>query len=226
MTWIKELDIDAALNEVIKNQRTGNDFILDPLRFEDFKKPEMRKQFIEELTVGLSTFNAQKLLFIDYPKANFILRPCARPLLKDLVVYQSVVNYIGSKVHRKIPKDVSYSFNKFKDKFSKDKKRHIDQWLAFEERTVQLCKSYEYLLTSDIASFFEHICHDVLKERLLLLNSSDGYASAVNFLINKLLIKWPQTENIRNFSLPQGPDASRILADIYLYPTLSNFQLK
>lgn len=218
MSWIKELDIGDALNEVIKNQRTGNDFILDPLRFEDFKKPEIKKLFIEDISTELATYNAQKLLFIDYPKSNFILRPCARPLLKDLVVYQSVVKYIGSKVYRNIPKDISYSFNKFKDKFSKDKKRHIDHWLAFEERTIQLCKSYDYLLTSDIASFFEHICHDVLKERLLLLNTSDSYSNAVNFLINKLLSKWSQTDNIRNFSLPQGPDASRILADIYLYP--------
>lgn len=218
MSWIKELDIGDALNEVIKNQRTGNDFILDPLRFEDFKKPEIKKLFIEEVSTEVAAYNAQKLLFIDYPKSNFILRPCARPLLKDLVVYQGIVKYIGSKLYRKIPKDISYSFNKFKDRFSKDKKRHIDHWLAFEERIIQLCKSYDYLLTSDIASFFEHICHDVLKERLLLLNTSDSYSNAVNFLINKLLSKWSQTDNIRNFSLPQGPDASRILADIYLYP--------
>ncbi|GEM_PF-1101042 len=218
MSWIKELDIGNALNEVIKNQRTGDDFIIDPLRFEDFKKPEIKKLFVEDISTELATYNAQKLLFIDYPKSNFILRPCARPLLKDLVVYQSVVKYIGFKVYRKIPKDISYSFNKFKDKFSKDQKRHIDHWLAFEERTIQLCKSYNYLLTSDIASFFEHICHDVLKERLLLLNTSDSYSNAVNFLINNLLCKWSQTDNIKNFSLPQGPDASRILADIYLYP--------
>ncbi len=218
MSWTNELDIGNALDEVIKNQRTGNDFILDPLRFEDFKKPEIKNLFIKEAISDLATYNAQKLLFIDYPKANFILRPCARPLLKDLVVYQGVVKYIGSKIYRKIPKDISYSFNKFRDKFSKDKKRHIDHWLAFEERTVQLCKSYDYLLTSDIASFFEHICHDVLKERLLLLNTSDSYSNAVNFLINKLLSRWSQTENIKNFSLPQGPDASRILADLYLYP--------
>lgn len=218
MSWIKELDIGDALNEVIKNQRTGNDFILDPLRFEDFKKPEIKKLFIEEVSAELATYNAQKLLFIDYPKPNFILRPCARPLLKDLVVFQSVVKYIGSKLYRKILKDISYSFNKFKDKFSKDKKRHIDHWLAFEERTIQFCKNYNYLLTSDIASFFEHICHDVLKERLLLLNTSDSYSKAVNFLIDNLLSKWSQTDNIKNFSLPQGPDASRILADIYLYP--------
>jgi hypothetical protein len=218
MSWTNELDIGDALDEVIKNQRTGNDFILDPLRFEDFKKPEIKNLFIKEAISDLATYNAQKLLFIDYPKANFILRPCARPLLKDLVVYQGVVKYIGSKIYRKIPKDISYSFNKFKDKFSKDKKRHIDHWLAFEERTVQLCKSYDYLLTSDIASFFEHICHDVLKERLLLLNTSDSYSNAVNFLIDKLLTRWSQTENIKNFSLPQGPDASRILADIYFYP--------
>ncbi len=218
MGWIDELEIDEALDDVIKNQRTGNDFILDPFRFEDFKNAEIKKLFIEEIKAELGTYTAQKLLFIDYPKSNFILRPCARPVLKDLIIYQAIVKFTGSKIYRKIPKDISYSFNKFKEKFKKDKKRDIDHWLAFEERTLQFSKQYDYLLTSDIASFFEHICHDVLKERLLLLNTSDNYSNAVNFLVNKLLCKWSQTENIRNFSLPQGPDASRILADVYLYP--------
>lgn len=205
MGWIDELEIDEALDEVIKNQRTGNDFILDPLRFEDFKEnPEVKKLFINEIKSELGTYNAQKLLFIDYPKSNFILRPCARPLLKDFVVYQAIVKFIGSKIYRKIPKDISYSFNKFREKFKKkNKKREIDHWLDFEERTLQLNKRYSYLLTSDIASFFEHICHDVLKERLLLFNTSDSYSKAVNFLVTKLLSKWLQTENIKNFSLPQ-----------------------
>lgn len=99
MSWLKELDIGDSLSEVIKNQRTGNDFILGPLRVGDFKKPEIKKLLIKEVSTELATYNVQKLLFIDYPKSNFILRPCARPLIKDLVVYQSVVKYIQRKGH-------------------------------------------------------------------------------------------------------------------------------
>ena len=104
MGWINELEINEALDEIIKNQRTGNDFILDPFRFEEFKNAEIRKLFIEEIKAELGTYTAQKLIFIDYPKANFILRPCARPVLKDLVIYQAIVKFIGSKIYRKIPK--------------------------------------------------------------------------------------------------------------------------
>lgn len=62
MSWTNELDIGDALDEVIKNQRTGNDFILDPLRFEDFKKPGIKNLFIEEAISDLATYNAQDSL--------------------------------------------------------------------------------------------------------------------------------------------------------------------
>lgn len=220
MSWIERLDFERALKEVQRNQRKGGDFIIDPLRFEDLSIDKIKNLFISKLKKDLKDgkFYPKELLTIDCPKSNFILRPCARPLIEDLVVYEAIVNYIGSKVHRKIKKNISYSFNRFKEKYKKgNRKRDIDHWIDFEERTADLCKKYKFLLTTDITSFFEHISHEVLKERLLMFNSSDEYTKSVNFLIDTLLAKWTETENIKKFSLPQGPNASRLLADIYLY---------
>lgn len=219
MSWIEELDFKTALNEVIRNQRRGNDFVIDPLRFEDLTVRTIKESFISTIKDDLMNgrFHPQNLLAIDYPKSNFVLRPCARPLIEDIVVFQAVTNFVISKIYKKIPKNVSYSFDKTKSKYKEEKTRGIDHWLAFEERTLELCDKYDYLLITDIASFFEHISHAVLKDRLLILNSSEDYTKAVNFLLESLLSHWTQSDEIREFSLPQGPDASRLLADIYLY---------
>lgn len=153
------------------------------------------------------------------------MRPCARPLIEDLVIFQVITTYITSKIHKKLPKNISYSFNKIKSRLKATKKRGIDHWLEFDERTSDLCAKFEFLLITDVASFFEHVSHAVLKERLLLLNSTEDYTKAVNFLIDSLLSNWTLSEDIKGFSLPQGPDASRYLADIYLYPVDKTMKL-
>ncbi len=72
MSWIEELDFEKALNEVIRNQRTGNDFIIDPLRFEDLKSERISESFISSIKDGLmsGSFRPQKMLAIDYQTYN------------------------------------------------------------------------------------------------------------------------------------------------------------
>lgn len=158
MTWITKLKIEDSIKEIQKDEMSGKDFCLDPLRFEDLSLKDVRKELINEVKKRVeSGYSMANLICIDVPKSNYILRPAARPNLIDWIIYNAVVNFIGSKIYKKIPKN-SFSFNRFRDRQEKKKKiSSIDYWIRFEDESVSLSKDfkYSYLLTTDITSFLK-----------------------------------------------------------------------
>lgn len=222
MSWFEKLKLEESLKEIIQDERQGKDFCLDPLRYEDLQLQKNKKALIDEIknTLSKGNYKVSKLKYIDVPKPNYILRPASRPTIIDWVIYNSVVNFIISKIYKSIPKN-SYSFVYFKDKFNKKKnKKKTDYWLEFENDSIKLSKNnkYKYLLVTDITSYFEYINLDVLKERLNMLSNNKDYNAAVNFLIENMLKRWTEEDKISYFSLPQGPTTSSMLGDVYLYP--------
>jgi hypothetical protein len=216
MSWIDNIDIKNAIREVQFDERHGNDFCIDPLRFDDLSKENVIEGVIIDVQRKLEQSSFSKLLEIDVPKENYTLRPGSRPNLIEWVAYTAVVNYIGSEVHKRIP-EASFSFMSARDRFNKRRGRKVDYWLKFDEKSRSLSKVNSFLATTDIVSFFEHISLEELKRRLLLLSRSEDYQSAVNYLVDNILIKWTQDNRVQGFGLPQGPTTSTILADIYLY---------
>lgn len=223
MSWVNKLNIEESIKEIVSDERQGKDFCLDPLRYEDLSLKKVKNKIIEEINNKFNNgaYTVGELINIDVPKSNYILRPASRPSIIDWIIYNAIVNFIISKIYKKVPKN-SYSFNRVKDKFKRKNKyrKKIDYWLGFENDSIQLSKNknYEYMLVTDITSYFEHISLNVLKERLNLLSNDKDYNGAVNFLIHNILEKWTKDNKIPCFGLPQGPTTSLILADIYLYP--------
>ena len=217
MSWIEKLNFEEAIREICEDERQGKDFCLDPLRFEDFSIKSVKELLINSCKEKIRRGYVDPLIEIDVPKSNYILRPGARPNILDWVVYQAIVNFIGKNIYRLIPY-CSYSFNGFRERFKKGRKRRkIDHWLDFENKTLEYSKKYRYMLVTDITSFFENISLSVLKERLLTIYNDPDYSSAVNYLIENMLKPWTTNNRVTDFGLPQGPTASSILADIYLY---------
>lgn len=221
MSWINNLDFERAIKEIQSDEKKGKDFCIDPLRFEDLSLQEVRSELVDSIKKGLSEnkYKLSDLLSVDVPKSNYVLRPAARPILVDWVVYQSLANYISSKVYKKVPKK-SYSFRRFTDKENGVLKyKSVDYWIQFEEDSIKLSrtKKFKFLLTTDITSFFENISLDILEERLKILSTDREYIGAVNYLIRNVLSTWSNVGKVNNFGLPQGPSASGLLADIYLY---------
>ncbi|MEA1965615.1 MAG: RNA-directed DNA polymerase [Candidatus Aerophobetes bacterium] len=218
MSWIEKLDFEKAVREICKEERQGKDLCLDPLRFEDLSIKSVREILIKTAKEKVKNGTpANSLIEIDVPKSNYILRPGARPNVLDWAIYETTVNFIGEKIYRLIP-ECSYSFNRFREQFKRGKqKRKIEHWLDFGNKTLEYSKKYRYMLVTDITSFFENISLDVLKERLLTLKTASDYASGVKYLIENILKPWTTSNKVKNFGLPQGPSASSVLADIYLY---------
>lgn len=219
MNWIDKLNFEKAVKEICENERQGKDLCIDPLRFEDLSMEIVRNILIKEVEEKIKKgVRLESLIEIDVPKSNYILRPGARPNILDWAIYQVTVNFIGEKIYKLIP-DCSYSFNGFREQFKQGKRRRkIYHWLDFENKALEYSKRYRYMLVTDITSFYENISLDVLKERLLILNTISDYASGVNYLIENILKPWTTNNKVNDFGLPQGPSASSILADVYLYP--------
>ncbi len=221
MSWIDKLELEKAIREICEDERQGKDLCIDPLRFEDLTIESVREILVKTVKERVKKgARVNALIKIDVPKSNYILRPGARPGILDWVVYQAVVNFIGGEIYKLIP-DCSYSFNRFREQFKRKKrKRKIEHWLDFENKALEYSKKYDYMLVTDITSFFENISLNVLKERLLTLGASgasNDYASGVNYLIESILKLWTTNSKVEDFGLPQGPSASAVLADIYLY---------
>lgn len=217
MNWIAKLNFKKAIKEILKDEKEGKDFCLDPLRFEDISISSVKEKVIESCVCKVGKTHIESLIEVDSPKSNFIIRPCARPNILDWVIYQSIVNFIGENIYESIP-DCSYSFNIFREQFKRSKKkRRMDHWLDFDNKALEDSKKYKYMLVTDITSFFENISLNVLRERLLTLSNNGDYVPSANFLIENILKPWTAKNKIRDFGLPQGPMASSILADIFLY---------
>jgi len=221
MSWIDKLKLEEAIREICKDERQGKDFCIDPLRFDDITIEPVREILVKTVKERVKKdARVNALIEIDVPKSNYILRPGARPGILDWVVYQAVVNFIGGEIYKLIP-DCSYSFNVFRQQFKRKKrKREIEHWIDFENKVLEYSKKYDYMLVTDITSFFENISLNVLKERLLTLGASgasNDYASGVKYLIENILKLWTTNSKVEDFGLPQGPTASSVLADIYLY---------
>lgn len=208
-------NLQKAYTEVISEERSGQGFLPDILCFLDTKK--YKASVIRELKLKLDNdeFQAEDLVKMDIPKDSFLIRPGGRPCLRDWVLYHALSMYIGLKTDRKLGKNI------FSSRF--DHKRNslihwIDQWLNFERAFwIRFEQGFRYVLKTDITSYFVNINVDRLRKCVIdLIDSSAESDGVIHLLFDKLLRRWAEKERNQGFGLPQGTDASRVLANLFL----------
>lgn len=207
-----KLDLEKALNSILKDDRRGSNPIPDPLRFSYFSLN--RKGILEKISESIQNgkYKVKPLLTIDVPKANFTIRPMARPETQDWIIYQALIDYLVPRIVNKVSSR-SFSILNFKNP-----KRRIDPWKKFEEKNRQLYNSgHFFVVSTDISGYFENINLDELRKKLInYINPSDKETKEViDFLYTHFLIPW-SSGRVKGFGLPQGPTASTFLGDVYL----------
>jgi reverse transcriptase-like protein len=87
----------------------------------------------------------------------------------------------------------------------------IQQWLDFHRavKDVAARGTYEAVVITDVAAFFEQIPHDLLEDQLLMLGVSAPAAEELRQSVTALMGGRPR-------GLPQGCDASSVIASMYL----------
>jgi retron-type reverse transcriptase len=126
------------------------------------------KDLIEELRRG--TFEPEKPTVVYQPKKSGILRPLTLLSLRDLVVYQAIVNRIATSFG---DEQASYAFKKtFGAIFAGRTSPFFYRWWKTSYRkyndaiTTAFAAGNDFIADFDLVSFYELIEHGLLAERL------------------------------------------------------------
>jgi len=151
-------------------------------------------------------------------KENFGIRKIAMINIVDRIVYQAILN---KKV---LGKEITGKYNKhnYYPTISKSKKAYLKSYKGFYPKFIEEQRRTVYDKSRlrgefDVTAFYDNISHKILRK---MLDSYDIGTPDLNDLLIKLLSKWSKNGK----GVPQGPDASSVLANFYLTPIDEYFE--
>ena len=158
-------------------------------------------------------YEPSELLKIDVPKKGYTLRPGSNMIPEDRIVYQAVVDFISSKVEEP-PTDCVFSYRLNKNRRDNTMfKFWRPLWLEMKRKMREVyADGYQCLLRTDIAAYFEHIDHSILRTNIL---NGQVREKQILDLLDKLLRKWVVSD-VKHIGIPQGCDASSYIGNLYL----------
>jgi len=174
----------------------------------------------ERLQAKFSAYAARNempdpLIMMYAPKGNFSLRLLARPQLLDWIIYEAIGDWIYAQIRKSDPAIFSRSFS-----YKMFDKPGIKHWLEFVEHCKSLYNNgYSYAVTSDLTGYFDNIRIDELISHLKRYMPDSAENKKVLFALEHMLSVWSNNScSMAGYGIPQGPDASYLLGDIFLYP--------
>ncbi|MFJ4887419.1 RNA-directed DNA polymerase [Streptomyces sp. NPDC088731] len=147
---------------------------------------------------------------IDLPKNFVAVRPIARLSVHDRLVYDTLVFMIAHRIERQLHPSVFSARwgNRGADFWSP-----VNSWVSMQKRGVEMMDNTPFhLARTDVVSFYEHIDISTLEIDL----RSIGASSWTTDRLIRYLTMFQSSSHA--WGIPQGPDASGILANIYLLP--------
>lgn len=204
------LDLERAWKRVWKDRTSdfvqpGREYVVAN------RKPEVLLQHLDE-EIRSGNCRISPLRRVDVLKPNHTLRPGAIPEIKDRILYQALADHIADEVQEQLcgpPTVFGFEVNKNKKKpevFLKS-----GGYEAFRERMVkEQAEGHPYLLSTDIAAYFECAREDFLQQMLI----GYGVDGAITDALVSLLQYWNRASPT---GLPQGVWPSDYLgARLYL----------
>lgn len=147
---------------------------------------------------------------VPVPKSPFFLRNAANLTLADRIAYHAAVRYLAPGI------DARTSSNIYSARLSSRRRRFLvegaEAWTGWKRAVARaITTGQPWMIETDITSFFDSISHTILMQDLQdVLKAPPPIVSA----IRDMLRTWATTPNT---GIPQGPDASRVLANFYMH---------
>ncbi len=185
--------------------------IPDPILHHDLAATwaDVRENLLEALAQG--RYSPRQVEVIDLPKDRLAVRPLARLHPVDQLLYEALVIALQPDLDRSIPRSV------YSSRWSR-RRNHllnpVGSWLRMQSRGRTFHRRHPGLLMAktDISSFYEHVDVALLTDALRgLLGDRPVVDVLADFLRNF-------AEQNQVWGLPQGSDASGVLANVYLLP--------
>ncbi len=210
--------------------KTANSSLYKTLYYEDLK---IFEEFLDSNIFTLSIHLQQSIYKPEdsykyyIPKKNNLVRPITLLKFLDLLVYQAIANVIADHALDII--NPYYNHVIFGNVINSTKatqsnnlfffKNWKNQWKRFKELSREYhSMGYKFIAEFDIASFFDTIDHSIL---IQILKNEFGIEDEILQLLEHCLETWTCDANHKKFKcrhgIPQGPIASSLLADLYLF---------
>ena len=147
---------------------------------------------------------------IDVDKTAIFTRRMTNLGLEDRVAYQAAVASFADRVEARTPSAV------FSARLSSNSryfmKRGPDQWAKWRMDALRkLVPGQEWLAATDLTAYFDTISHRLLIADIESLNVDPSVVAA----LREMLREWSISDGV---GLPQGPNASRLLGNLFLLP--------
>jgi hypothetical protein len=147
---------------------------------------------------------------VDVPKTPFLSRPGDLLTIEDRIAYHAAAGSLVDRIESLLGPEV------FSARAAHDPRYLLrsgtDQWLAWLLDVKKDIESgYAWMVKTDISAYFETIQHRSLFADVDALGPDPAVATS----LKRMLGTWA---TVPGRGLPQGPDASRVLANLYLVP--------
>jgi hypothetical protein len=208
-TWWGDADLESAWKAVLRE--VGHDAIPDVLRYEDAKLTWSTLKDVIASDLSTGRIEPQTPQVVEVPKDEFMSRPIARLSLRDRVVYDLMVAPIRQLGEKVLDEHV---FSARYNSKGRRRKSGVGEWTLFQAKGRELYERYDsaFMLSTDVSSYFEYVEIALLIRELKALGVANGLADCLSGFLNGLVRISPV------WGLPQGPEASSTLGNLYLQP--------
>ncbi|MFE4593359.1 RNA-directed DNA polymerase [Streptomyces laurentii] len=188
----------------------GQSEVPDIINFADINSSwgDIRAEIVAAIRSG--NVGPDYVEILDSPKNSVAVRPIARLSVHDRLVYDTLVFSIANLIDPQLHKSV------YSARWSKKGKKFwspVNSWVSMQKHGAKLMEISPFQLArTDVVSFYEHIDVSTLG---IDIESVGAHQHITDRLIAYLRMFQASSHA---WGIPQGPDASAILANLYLLP--------
>ncbi|MFD4508038.1 RNA-directed DNA polymerase [Streptomyces sp. NPDC058457] len=200
--------LDEAWNRLFYGR--GRSEIPDIINWADINAswPDVRKNIVSALRSG--KVGPDYVEVLDLPKNAVAVRPIARLSAHDRLIYDTLVFSIAELVESQLHDSV------YSARWGEDGKSFwspVNSWVSMQKKGVEMISKTPFQLArTDVVSFYEHIDIDTLAIDIQSTGASPGIAERLITYLRMF------QSSSHAWGVPQGPDSSAILANLYLLP--------
>ena len=221
---IGDVRLDATLLARQLRNDLRDDWFPDPLLFGDMLSPDVLGQLINRnVEVNRGVYRASNRTLLNIPKTGFTLRYALETSLSDRALYQGLSGFLIPFYDRLLPWNAfshRYDYERARSSSKYTFKNGIQAWKYFVGAARSAVTVNNYLLSTDVANFFENIQFSRLEAEMkrleteLLATESELVSiCAHRKLLFEYLEHWAYEPGR---GLPQNRDASSFLANLYM----------
>jgi hypothetical protein len=202
--------MEQAWSHVRHHDLKQDAWIPDCLQFADWHRDPWAIVADAE-TAAAALYVPDPLQRIRVPKGELLTRTAALPSLRDRIVYQAAVSTIAERADASLHDGVLSARTKRGDRrfFLRKSSTLFGQ---FQDRTSDaVARGYAHVVVADVAAYFDNVDHRLLFAQIQSLNAPEDALR----LLGALLGAWDLGGGT---GIPQGPNASRVLGNLYLAP--------